>query len=95
VSIADVERKVLGHLLGIDDFTDGETDLGGGTQRRPLAPHLHLKARELPLGRNEQRLALAGALFGQLAVTAHDEPFTWKVGRCDLGQVALVEQREL
>jgi len=28
VSIADVERKVLGHLLGIDDFADGETDLG-------------------------------------------------------------------
>jgi hypothetical protein len=36
VSIADVERKVLGHLLGIDDFPDGETDLGGGMQRRSL-----------------------------------------------------------
>ena len=80
VSIVDVEREVLGHLLGIDDFADGETDLGGGAQRRSLAPHLRLNPCELPLGRNKQRLALAGALFGQLAITAHDEPLTWKVG---------------
>jgi hypothetical protein len=85
----------LAIFLALTTSPTGETDLGRRAQRRSLAPHLHLNPRELPLGRNEQCLALAGALFGQLAITAHDEPFTWKVGRGDLGQVALVEQREL
>src|ERR1700751_2906740 len=95
VSIANVERKVLGHLLGIDYFADGETDLGGGAQRRSLPPDLRLNPRELPLGRNKQRLALAGALFGQFAITTYDEPVPWKAGRFDLGEIAVVEQREL
>src|SRR5262245_20812787 len=32
VAVANVEGEVLGHLLGIDDFTDRKPDLSGGAQ---------------------------------------------------------------
>ena len=47
------------------------------------------------LGGLQQTLALARPLLGQERVFAHDEPLAGKLGRGDLGQIALVEQREL
>ena len=31
--IADLQREVLGHLVGVDNGTDSKTDLGLATQR--------------------------------------------------------------
>ena len=38
---------------------------------------------------------LAGALLGQERVLAHDKTLAGKLGSGDLGEIALVEQREL
>jgi hypothetical protein len=40
-------------------------------------------------------LALAGALGGERAVAADDEPLTRELGRGDAGHVAVIEQRHL
>ena len=46
-------------------------------------------------GRLQKLLALPRALLGQRRIAADNEPLAGKVGRADLGQVAVVEQREL
>ena len=43
----------------------------------------------------QQILALAGAFLGQQRVAADDQTFAREIGGGDLGQIALVEQREL
>ena len=62
---------------------------------RAFAADLSLDARKFPFGRDQKRLALAGALSGKIAIAAHDQPFARKVRRADLRQIPLVEQREL
>ena len=50
---------------------------------------------ELPLGGLQEFLALARALLGQERVAAHHEPLARILRIVDLGQVTLVEEREL
>jgi len=67
VAIADVEGEVLGHLLRIHDFTNGQADLDGRAQVGAFATDLSLK-RKFPFGRDQKRLALARAFSRQIAV---------------------------
>ena len=46
-------------------------------------------------GCGQQRVALACPLPGKIGVAADDQAFAWIVRGGDLGQVALIEQREL
>ena len=52
-------------------------------------------ARQIALGRGQQIIALARPLPGELEIAADDQPFAGIIGRGDLRQIALVEQREL
>jgi hypothetical protein len=47
------------------------------------------------LGRNEERLALAGALGGEDRVAAHEEALAAKLWPRDLREIALIEQPQL
>ena len=91
VAVPDVEGEVLGHLLRIHDFTNGQADLDGSAQMGALAADLSLNARKLPFGRDQKRLALARAFSRQIAVAAHNQALARKVGRADFGKVPLVE----
>ena len=50
---------------------------------------------ELALGGFQERLALLGASYGHQRILAHDEVLTGIIGALDLGEIALVEEREL
>src|SRR6266851_9140129 len=78
VAVADVEGEVLGHLLRIHDFANGQADLDGSVQVRTFAADLSLNARKLPFGHDQKRLTLARALSRQIAVAAHDQPLARK-----------------
>ena len=58
------------------------------------APPL-LDARQLGFGGVQQCVALAGALAGEQGIGAHHQPLARIIRAGDLGQIALVEQREL
>ena len=96
MAVADLDGEVLGHLPAVDHGADRQADLGGAAQRRVLAADLRLNAGQLPFGRRQQVLALARALGGKVAVAADDQPFAGEqLGGADLGEVAVVEQRQL
>ena len=93
--LGDGEIEVLRHLVGIDYRPHREPDLGLAPER-PMAPtDLACDARQIALGGDEQLLALAGALARELGIAADDEPLARVIGSGDLGEVALVEEREL
>jgi hypothetical protein len=79
----------------VDHLTDCERDLCSATQRIALAGHGSLDADEVALGGSEELLALAGALSGEIRVTADHEALTGEFGCGDARHVALIEQREL
>src|ERR1700745_244823 len=54
-----------------------------------------LDACELPLRGGPQRLAFAGALFGQQRILADHQAFAREVGAGDLGHVAVIKRRGL
>ena len=88
----DVEQ--LGELVAVFDAADGARDLvlarGAGA-----AGDLIGQLGQRRLGGVQQILALAGAFLGQQRVPADDQTFAGEIGGGDLGQIALVEQREL
>ena len=86
--------KVFGELVAVFDAADGTGDLVfsvGAAAVGDLVGEL-AKCR---LGGAQQILALAGPLLGEQRVLADDQAFAGKVGGRDLGQIALVKQREL
>ncbi len=84
---------MLRHLVAVHDASSPEPNLARVAQ--PLGVHLSLHLRAVSLGGFKQRVALAGALFGQEGIPAHHEPLTWVVGMGDLGQVHLIKERQL
>ena len=68
---------------------------GFAPQRLALAGHGGGDAGEVALGGGEQILALAGALAGEGAVAADDEPLARELGRGNAGHVAVIKQRHL
>ena len=88
----DVEQ--LGELVAVLDAANGARDLvlaaGAGA-----AGDLVGQLGQRRLGGLQQVLALARPLLGQKRVLADDEPLAGELGGGDLGQIALVEQREL
>ena len=60
------------------------------------APDLRFDAEQLAFGRGQQIFALARAFGGKFAIAADDQPLAWEqVGSADLGEIAIVEQRQL
>src|SRR5215471_9759388 len=57
--------------------------------------HPHLDRLQVAFGGLKQFAAFACALGGQRRVAADDQPLAGEIGADDLGQVALVEQRQL
>ncbi len=88
---------MLGDLEAVDDPAGPLADQAGRlvvqAPARVVDRRLHL--RQLLLGGGEQRLALAGALVGDLRVAADDQPLARIGVGGDLGQIRLVEQRQL
>ena len=93
--VADLQREVFGHLVGIDDGTDSETNLGLAAQWCMAPANLGGNARQITLGGCQQVLALAGAFAGQIGIAANNQPFARIIGGGDLGEIALIEQRQL
>src|SRR5262249_45502674 len=60
-----------------------------------LSHDARLNVLEVLLGRIEQLVALALAFLGKGGVLADDEALAWEVRAFDLGEIALIEQREL
>jgi hypothetical protein len=60
-----------------------------------LAPHRIRNAGQPTFRCLQKLLAFPRALLGQRRIAAGDEPLAGKVGRADLGQIAVVEQGEL
>ena len=90
-----VQLEVLGHLVLAEHGADGSRCRPRRAGRwRPRATAAAIRG-EVPLGGGQEVLALAGAFAREVRVAADDEPLAGKVGRGDLGEVALVEQREL
>src|SRR4051812_14138477 len=79
----------------VDHRTDRECDLILAAQRSFLAPDASLNVEQFLLGGVEQRTPLARALVGEQRVPTGDEALAGIVGRGDLGQIALVEERKL
>src|SRR5579871_2439032 len=96
MAVADIDVEVLGHFLFVDDGADRQADLGGALEASGPTTGLLLDPAELPFGRGQQLFALAGALAGKISVTADDRPFPREqIGRADLGEIAIIEQRQL
>ncbi|MER9134479.1 hypothetical protein [Mesorhizobium sp. M0768] len=87
--------EVLADLAAIEHGADRLADGGGVLERlaRPADPLLN--AGEVALGSLQQFAALAGALGRQVRVAAHHEALAGIVRALDLGQVAIIEQRQL
>jgi hypothetical protein len=64
-------------------------------QRLAHAAHARLNALEIAFGGLEQFVALAGALLAEDRIAAGHQALAGIVRAVDLGQVALVEQRQL
>jgi len=91
--LRDDELEVLGHLVAVLDPADPHPD-GRGAAQRP-ACHGGGDAREVGLGGDQQRLALARPLRGEDRVATDHQALAREVGAGDLDEVALVEEREL
>jgi hypothetical protein len=74
----------------VEHGADLEADFSFAAQRLALASHGGGDAREVALGGGEQILALAGALAGECAVAADDQPLARELGRGDAGHVAVL-----
>ena len=88
---------MLGDLVLVGDAADALADLaGGGVAECAAGPVDHLLDRgELALGRGQQVLAFSRAFRRELRVAAHHQPFAGELVARDLGEVGLVEQRQL
>ena len=93
--VGDDDLEVLAHLVLVEHGSHRKADLGPAAERRALAQDRLADAAQVPLGRGHEFVALALALGRQERIAAHDQPLARIVGRGDLGQVAIVEQREL
>src|SRR4249920_544422 len=90
-AIGNIEREVLLHLVLVDHGSDREPN-HAGIMHCGLASHLIGNAGQPTFGRLQKLLALPRALLGQRRIAAGNEPLAGKVGRADLGQVAVVKQ---
>ena len=95
IVVADGDAEVLGDLAAAEHGTDRLADGGSARERLASAANAGLDALELPLGGGEQFASLARAFLGQRRVAADDEALARIVRAFDLGQIALVEQRQL
>jgi hypothetical protein len=86
---------VLGHLVPISDSAHRYADRR--LAREPAAPAAGggRDTGEIALGGGQQRLALAGPLRREQRVAADNQAFARVVRGRDLGQIALIEQRQL
>src|SRR5437899_2415327 len=92
-AVADRELEVLADAPAVPDRADSESDRGLALERALLDALLDLGERTL--GGLEQVLTLASPLGRDQGVAADDQPLAQVVVAVDLGQVVLVEQRQL
>src|SRR5215470_19763327 len=87
---------MLTDLAATDDRADGNADLAGSAQRLFLAHDALLNVLQVLLGSIEQLAPLTPAFLSESVVLADDEALAWEQLRAfDLGEIALVEQRQL
>ena len=92
--IGDVHLKVLFDLVAVPHRAHLKADLGLALQRARLDSALELT--QILLGARQQLGALAGALLGHQRVAADNQPLAGiQLLARDLGQVELVEHRQL
>jgi hypothetical protein len=84
---------MLGHLVAAEHGADAHAN--GPGVRQPAAPDLVGDPRQRVLGGGQQGIALAPPLLGQRRIAADNQALARIVGAADLGQIALVEQRQL
>jgi len=93
--VGDREFEVLGHVVVIRATPRPQGDRLRPAQRVALTRHGCGNRRQLGLGRRQQLGPLAGALFGQQGVAAHDQALARKVFAVQFQQIALIKQRGL
>src|ERR1700722_14735976 len=93
--VGDGDTEVLGDLAATQQGADRQADLVGPAQWLSLAQGAGLNVLQILLGGIEQLASFAPAFLGKGGVLADDEALAREVRTFDLGQVALVEQREL
>jgi hypothetical protein len=75
----------------VEDGADCDADLGLAAKRPALALDSQADAAQVPRGRGQEILALAGALVSQKRIAAEDQALVReRLRRHDLGAVALV-----
>jgi hypothetical protein len=86
---------VFADLAAADDGANGKADLVGPAQRFARAHDALVNVLEVLFGGIEQLASLASAFLGESGVLADDEPLAREVRAYDLGEIALVEKRQL
>ena len=96
-AVCDLELEVFGDLVAVADPSDAFPDLAGVgvAQRSSGALDHRFDLRQFGLGGLQELLAFAGPLGRDGRVAADDEPLAGELGGADLGQVGLVEERQL
>src|SRR5258706_9259503 len=93
--VGDGDTEVLGDLAATEQGADGQADLVGPAQWLAPAHNAGLNVLQVLLGGIEQLAPFASAFLGKGGVLADDEALAREVRAFDLGEIALVEQREL
>ncbi len=91
--VGDLDLEVLLDPVALERGPDRQADLVGAVQRAAL--HALGDLLKAALGRGQKLLALARPVGGHERVAAHDQPLARILLGGDLGQVVLIEQREL
>ena len=96
-AVGDLELEVLGDLVLVDHAPDALPDRAGvGVVQAPAGVGDRCcDLVQFALGRGEQVLALSRSLGSEVRVAAYHQSLVGELGRGDLGQVGLIEQREL
>src|SRR5207302_3770422 len=93
--VGDLEHEVLADVTPPEYLADPERDLRLAAERLPGPLGGGGDRGQVAFRGRQQLSALAGPLLGQERVLADDESLAGIVGVGDLGQVLLVEEREL
>ena len=93
--VSDIQIKMFGHFVFVDDAADRERNLVLAAQRLFGAMNAGRNGGEFLFGSDQQVFALAGALVRQQRIAAGDEALARIIRRRDGGEIALVKQGQL
>src|SRR5258708_33790846 len=91
----DEQAEMFTHLIAAQNLSLGQTNLLATTQRFLLTLGGFHDLGQLFLRSLQQFLSFAAPLFSQQRIATSDQPLAWVGRMLNLGQIVLVEQRQL